>query len=356
MRRPASPSWLTAVAAMGLSLPGVFRRGRHRASSSPPKARIALSSLLDDAGPAAGDLRFETVELERPGRRRLRGAGPRPARRSLALILTLSLGTMIGLPGALLLSQDPVNAGELPALAADIAAEPTTGGDAPPLDLPARQAPGETRDESSPGPAAPRANAGDSSTQHWAAISGSAGARGDEPARSPIFAGLDTGSSGIASDVLAAESRPVPVRITIPAMGLRASVTSAGVDRRTRELAVPRNAEDVVWYQHGSAPGEAGSAVLAAHVDFNGLAGAFWRLRELEPGDRIVVGMSDGQKTRFEVVARRKYERNRLPNERIFSSTGPSTLTLVTCGGRFQSDEGRYASNIVVFAVPIGPS
>ena len=172
------------------------------------------------------------------------------------------------------------------------------------------------------------------------------------PAVSPIFEETPV-RSALGRDALKESKRAVPVSLSIPAINLKTRVDNVGVDRRTRQLAVPKSAESVVWYEHGPTPGEPGSAVLAAHVDFNGVAGAFFRLRDVGPGERIAVALSDGTTSHFEVVARRKYDRDRLPNARIFTSSGPPVLTLITCGGRFDSERGRYASNVVVFAVPL---
>jgi hypothetical protein len=51
-------------------------------------------------------------------------------------------------------------------------------------------------------------------------------------------------------------------------------------------------------------------------------------------------------------VARTTYEKNELPLDIIFSREGPPVLTPITCGGGFNSEIGRYDSNVVVYAVP----
>ncbi len=60
-----------------------------------------------------------------------------------------------------------------------------------------------------------------------------------------------------------------------------------------RRLDRQRNA-DRHGRRHGASPAQTGSAVLAALVDFNGVAGAFYRLHELEEGTRVVVVLDDG--------------------------------------------------------------
>jgi LPXTG-site transpeptidase (sortase) family protein len=118
---------------------------------------------------------------------------------------------------------------------------------------------------------------------------------------------------------------------------------------------VPDNATDVAWYKHGPRPGDSGSAVLAAHVDLvNQGPGVFFDLRTLEEGDRVTVINSDGTENAFRVLARVVYDKGELPLDVIFSRQGPPVLTLITCGGDFNSRVRSYDSNVVVYAVPDG--
>ena len=97
----------------------------------------------------------------------------------------------------------------------------------------------------------------------------------------------------------------------------------------------------------GRSPGD------AAHVDLASSGpGVFYNLQTLEEGDRMSVLYEDGSETQFRVVARVTYEKDELPLDVIFSREGPSVLTLITCGGAFNSNISRYDSNVVVYAVP----
>jgi sortase (surface protein transpeptidase) len=150
---------------------------------------------------------------------------------------------------------------------------------------------------------------------------------------------------------------PVPISLTIDRIGVRAPIDPYGVNERTGEMDVPRNVKDVAWYQHGPIPGADGSAVLAAHVDLTGQGpGVFFDLKKLNPGDFIEIEYADGTQQGFVVEARSTYLKDELPLEAIFSRTGPPVLTLITCGGGFDSSASRYDSNVVVYAIPVGGS
>lgn len=147
----------------------------------------------------------------------------------------------------------------------------------------------------------------------------------------------------------------IPTTLTIDEIGVKADIDPYGVNGRTGEMDVPRNVEDVAWYEHGPSPGADGSAVLAAHVDLTGLGpGVFFDLKKLNPGDLIEVGYKDGSQQTFVVEARTTYLKNELPLEAIFSRMGPPVLTLITCGGGFDSSASRYDSNVVVYATLVG--
>jgi Sortase domain len=146
---------------------------------------------------------------------------------------------------------------------------------------------------------------------------------------------------------------PVPVAVAAgPTSAISGPVVRAGVDPATGELAIPADAAVVAWYEYGPAPGQAGSAVLAGHVDWHGAPGIFFKLRELQPGEPVTVTMSDGSVRGFHVVDTRLVDKPELPLAEVFARTGAPMLTLVTCGGRFDSSTRHYLSNVVVTAAP----
>jgi hypothetical protein len=144
----------------------------------------------------------------------------------------------------------------------------------------------------------------------------------------------------------------IPERLRIGAIGVDAPILPVGVSGGTTE--VPADVHEVGWYRFGGHPGGPGSTLLLAHVS-SGIQGpgVFFRLRDVAPGDDVLVDMRDGSSSVFRVIARRSYPKEALPH-RLFSRTGPSSLALVTCGGPFSEATGRYEDNVVVYAVPRG--
>lgn len=120
------------------------------------------------------------------------------------------------------------------------------------------------------------------------------------------------------------------------------------------EMAIPEQVQDIGWYEYGPAPGAAaGSSVLSGHVDSaqQGL-GAFSRLGELEAGDLIMVADTSGRQLRYRVVGKEAFDKQSVPLDDLFSRSGAARLTMITCGGAFDSAALSYVDNIVVTAVP----
>ncbi len=138
-----------------------------------------------------------------------------------------------------------------------------------------------------------------------------------------------------------------PTRVRAPSIGLDAPVVPVGL-RLDGQMEVPP-ATDVGWYQLGPAPGATGSAVLAAHVDFGGQRGAFFDLRSVPVGAEVIVD-GGGSSRRFTVTAREQVAKDAVDLRRYFTADGPARITLITCGGAFNSGVGHYQDNIIVTA------
>jgi hypothetical protein len=143
---------------------------------------------------------------------------------------------------------------------------------------------------------------------------------------------------------------PIPSALRLVALGTEAAVVPVGITDQ-RHLEIPA-VDRVGWYHLGARPGEDGSAVLAAHVDYAGRAGVFARLAMSQAGDALEVGFDDGSTRAFTVVAVRQYPKAELPVADLFSRDGEPSLALITCGGAFDASSRSYQDNVVVYALP----
>jgi hypothetical protein len=148
---------------------------------------------------------------------------------------------------------------------------------------------------------------------------------------------------------VAIAARSSPVSLRIPALGLTASVGSVGLNP-DRTVQVPKNPEHAGWYRFGPSPGQSGSAVILGHVDSTTGPAIFYRLGSLRAGNSIMVTLADGVIAHFEVVRVATYPNRKFPAGKVYRSTGPPVLTLVTCGGPYDHRVHAYTENVVVYA------
>lgn len=146
-----------------------------------------------------------------------------------------------------------------------------------------------------------------------------------------------------------------PVLMELPSLDLAARIAPVSV-AAGGNLRVPEDPAVLGWWRSGASPGDdRGSIVIDGHVDSATLGlGTFVRLRELELGDPVLTESAAGEVRRYWVTGRRQFPKAALPADDVFSQHVQERLVLITCGGRFDPDDGGYADNVVVFAVP-GP-
>lgn len=156
------------------------------------------------------------------------------------------------------------------------------------------------------------------------------------PARAPVWAPADRADSAGEAPGTASRSPvplvdPTPARLVIASIGVDATIEARGLDAN-RNMASPADYRDVAWYDLGPRPGESGDAIINGHVDWWTGDAVFTHLGRLRTGDPVTVVRADGTQVGFKVVALTTVDANaRLAS--LFTSSGPATLTLITCTG-----------------------
>lgn len=140
-----------------------------------------------------------------------------------------------------------------------------------------------------------------------------------------------------------------PARVMIPDIGVAADVMPLGL-LPDGSLETPKDFSLTGWYKNGPEPGEPGAAVIAGHVDSRQGPAAFFRLRELAPGNEILVETADGASVRFVVERVEEHPKRAFPTAAVYGPTIEPTLRLITCGGTFDRTARSYQNNVVVFA------
>lgn len=160
-----------------------------------------------------------------------------------------------------------------------------------------------------------------------------------------VLAGVSGGPSARARDV-----DLTPNWMTIPVIGVNAPVESVGLDTEGVSMALPSGGGSIAWFNLGSPPGTFGNAIMAGHVDYIRDAAVFWDLNKLALGDYVNVFTKDGQQWIYQVTETTWYVHDQAPVDQVFGWSVEPTLTLITCGGTFDSSTRNYDKRLVVVA------
>lgn len=152
-----------------------------------------------------------------------------------------------------------------------------------------------------------------------------------------------------------------PMQLRIPALQIDTHIISVGRTSTGVMDAPVSNAlnspywTSVFWYELGPAPGQAGNAVIAGHVDrVGGDPAIFWSLSALKPGDTIFIATLQGKTLQFAVNRVVRYAANAPSTDVLNAVFGPSTghhLNLITCSGVWTGHG--YDERLVVFTTQI---
>lgn len=153
---------------------------------------------------------------------------------------------------------------------------------------------------------------------------------------------------------------PTGLRLIIPRIGVNAPV-NVRVMGTDGVMGIPNGKDDVVWYdfQHfggvGGFPGVAGAnALISGHVDYHpNFTAVFWYLRDLGQGDEIDVQLLDGSMVRY-AVDWTQWIGDTDNFTQFAVKDGGEHLTIVTCGGTFNSATRNYDHRLVVRATRFG--
>ena len=171
-----------------------------------------------------------------------------------------------------------------------------------------------------------------------------------------IAATVVTGSAPAAAprrapiEAIAPTPAPVPVfvpaRIVVPALQINAPIVPVGT-QPDGSMGTPSTATDVAWWQ--GVPVGKGNALFAGHSDWNGEPGSFQELGNLKAGDTVIV-TGQGRSLTFRVTWVQLLAGG-IDATQILGPQGAPVVTLITCGGVFDTSIRHHLSRYVVRGV-----
>lgn len=144
---------------------------------------------------------------------------------------------------------------------------------------------------------------------------------------------------------------PTPTSLTVAGTTIDMSVAPGGVSS-DGAMEIPNAFDRAAWYRFGPAPGaEAGTAVLAGHIDTTSDQAPLSQLKSLAQGTLIQVGRQDASTLNYRVVRVELMAKDKFDGESLFRRSGPHELKVVTCGGQWLDERMDYSDNVIVTAV-----
>jgi len=142
-----------------------------------------------------------------------------------------------------------------------------------------------------------------------------------------------------------------PRRLTIPSIGVKASILQVG-RARDGSVDVPplTRHNEAGWFGQGPTPGQFGPALIVGHADTRRGPSVFYNLGKLKPGQKIEVLRADDSVAVFQINSVERFSKQKLPIKRVYGDYSRPSLRLMTCGGRWLGGERGYSDNVVVFA------
>lgn len=145
----------------------------------------------------------------------------------------------------------------------------------------------------------------------------------------------------------------VPYRMVIEKIGVDAPIIELGMDSQGIPE-VPKNPDDVAWYNFSANPGEGSNAVFAGHVTWYGPA-VFYNLGQLEVGDTVRLVAEDGREYTYRVFDVFSVDPSDPNAVQVMAPTPKDIITLITCGGTWIPDPsarfgGYYTDRLIVQA------
>jgi sortase A len=139
----------------------------------------------------------------------------------------------------------------------------------------------------------------------------------------------------------------LPVSIAIEKISLNAQIETLQIVNSVMQD--PTGPWVVSWYKETGKPGELDNIVMAGHLDYWDVGPAvFYNIGQLEQGDQIDVTGDDGLTYSYAVDWVENYDANNATIPDIVGSTDVEALTLITCGGPFDYQNGVYLQRTVV--------
>jgi Sortase domain len=165
----------------------------------------------------------------------------------------------------------------------------------------------------------------------------------------PTTGALRPGPFGAQPQTAVVRPGVLPVAIQIPDAFVDAQVETIEIVDGVMQN--PTGPWVISWYKESAKLGEVGNVLMSGHLDYWDVGPAvLYNVNNLVQGSMIQVTGEDGNIYDYEVDWRENFDNANAPLQDIVGPTDNESLTIITCGGPFDYDNGVYLQRTVVRA------
>jgi sortase (surface protein transpeptidase) len=136
--------------------------------------------------------------------------------------------------------------------------------------------------------------------------------------------------------------------LLVPSLGIDGVIYPVGT-ARDGSMDVTENAWTVGWWKYGIRPGSAGDSVMTCHNHWYTGEALCRDLHSVATGAEVDVRLVDGTTRRFKVDTVQTVAWNTQVNG-LFDTHGPARLSIVTCGGTWDTRTQNYSLRVIITA------
>lgn len=140
----------------------------------------------------------------------------------------------------------------------------------------------------------------------------------------------------------------------LPQIGAYGRIDASTGSIRNGGLTLPSADKVTRWQGGADVKDEAGTILMAGHVNENHVRGVIYHMAELKPGNLAYVKDSNGRTGVYQLQRMDSIKKSALPAS-LWTKKGPKRLAVVTCGGELRRVGGswHFDSNIVAIFTPV---
>lgn len=142
-----------------------------------------------------------------------------------------------------------------------------------------------------------------------------------------------------------------PKYITIPSINLsNTPIYPLGINK-DNQISAPDNIYKAGWYTGSAKPGQSGAMFIYGHVSSWTATGAFYNLKNLKPGDKIIITTGANKTYSYKVISKQVYDHNKVDMKKVLAPIDPNRpgLNLMTCTGQIIKGTSEFNQRLVVY-------